>query len=430
MEKAILFGAGLRYHQYRDELHDEFDVVALMDNDQRKIGTTIGDTKVISPEEATLYNFERIVVTTSAPICDEIVGQLIELGFPSEKILSYRNEKTNILSNGNYDIICIGNQDAPYFVVLDGNYKEGTSYSVRTGDSGVDRKLVAMFPSAGFFLDLGANIGLFSLYYASNGWRGHAFEASTAYAELLRKSIMLNDFDIRLSAAAVSDHTGNVSFMPDREVGFIVTDSNVNASDSRKVTEISCIALDDIMEQSFSDVEMIDLIKIDIEGSEVAALRGMKRLLSKYKYPPIYIELNAYALFQQNESPISLLNEAYEHGYTAYEIIDANTVCMYQKVHFQRSFTLDVILFKELPAHISVVKGSYSDNEETAEWILSKLKAYENRLIYEGYILYLLKNFPEYYLEPRINSELKRIALSKNDPITDKAIEWFRRELL
>jgi hypothetical protein len=151
----------------------------------------------------------------------------------------------------------------------------------------------------------------------------------------------------------------------------------------------------------------------------------MKYLLDRYKYPPIYIELNSWALFLQGESPSTLLDEVCECGYSAYEIIDGSTICEYPKTTFPMCFTTDVVLFKEKPAHLTVLPPPIP-SEKTITQILSKLRVRKDWMIHDNYILYSLKDFPEYYLEPNINSELTKIVTSENNTIINKALDWFR----
>ena len=248
MQKVVLFGVGLRYRQYREDLHEEFNVIALMDNDSEKIGTTVDGITVISPAQISDNDYNSIVITTSAPKCNQMIDQLVTMGVPSDSILLYRNKKVNSVSNGRFEIVCIGTDAAPYFVLTDGKVNDGITYEFRVGNSCVDKKLAAIFSSPGFFLDLGANIGAFSLYYASKGWSGFAYEASLTHSKLLEKSIIVNDFDVKVHNVAVSDFTGKLSFRADREIEHIVSDISDDSSD--KIIKIPCVAFDDIMDET------------------------------------------------------------------------------------------------------------------------------------------------------------------------------------
>ncbi|MCL2312630.1 MAG: FkbM family methyltransferase, partial [Firmicutes bacterium] len=186
-----------------------------------------------------------------------------------------------------------------------------------------------------------------------------------------------------------------------------------------------------LLDNAFSKVEEINLIKMDIEGSEVAALRGMSKLVKRFKYPPIYIEINAYTLFLLSETPYSLLKTVDDLGYKTYIMNDDNTLSTYPIDTFSTDVLMEnVLLFKELPANLTVVPKIYPNSSEMIDWIVEKCSNIENFKHPMEYILYALKDFPQYYNEPRINKLLSKIATSENNddvsPHINKAIDWFR----
>lgn len=69
------------------------------------------------------------------------------------------------------------------------------------------------------------------------------------------------------------------------------------------------------MNTELSNIEKIDFIKLDIEGSEVAALRGGGAFLKNYNFSPVFCEINKWTLYLQNETPLSLILEFEKLGY-------------------------------------------------------------------------------------------------------------------
>jgi hypothetical protein len=80
--------------------------------------------------------------------------------------------------------------------------------------------------------------------------------------------------------------------------------------------------LDDLLEER--GVHRVDLIKIDIEGSEYRALRGAARTLLKHK-PTLLIELNEEALQRCQSSASDVKRLLYESGYRGW-LIGRSTV--------------------------------------------------------------------------------------------------------
>ena len=63
--------------------------------------------------------------------------------------------------------------------------------------------------------------------------------------------------------------------------------------------EVNCVKLDDVCERS--DTQRIDVIKIDVEGAEMAVLRGASSIIKKHR-PLLIIELSDKHLVRQGSS--------------------------------------------------------------------------------------------------------------------------------
>jgi FkbM family methyltransferase len=129
--------------------------------------------------------------------------------------------------------------------------------------------------------DVGANIGFFSLLAASlvgPTGRVEAFEPMPSSAEAIRANATLNGLDtIRVHQVAVADRSGLQTLLLHSE------DSESHLADRgrhRAITgelAVDVIALDEHIENGL--VPIPDVIKIDVEGSEIAVIRGLERTL-------------------------------------------------------------------------------------------------------------------------------------------------------
>ena len=123
------------------------------------------------------------------------------------------------------------------------------------------------------FLDLGANIGCFSLLASrlvKSAGKVLAFEPNPQNQQLILSSILKNEItNIRLYPYAVSDSESVLRFATIGANGYIVTEQAINQSYHLLVQSV---ILDDVLH----DAPRIDCVKIDIEGHEPAAIRGMK----------------------------------------------------------------------------------------------------------------------------------------------------------
>tara|TARA_B110000008_G_C16962062_1_gene560554 strand:- start:1833 stop:2705 length:873 start_codon:yes stop_codon:yes gene_type:complete len=122
-------------------------------------------------------------------------------------------------------------------------------------------------------VDIGANIGNHSLAFSKIAKRVYSFEAHPKTFQILKFNCM-NDQKVKLFNIGVSNKKGNLFFKNTKS--YNVGGRNLNYSGSIK-SHIN--KLDNLINPK----EKIDLIKIDIEGHEYQALRGMSKILSNNK---------------------------------------------------------------------------------------------------------------------------------------------------
>jgi FkbM family methyltransferase len=171
----------------------------------------------------------------------------------------------------------------------------------------------------GTVIDVGANIGFHTLESAlvvGPAGRVIAIEAAPPHAEALRKSLELNAMrNVVLVEAAVGDRTGEALLaLPNSGNLGMFTLGPVSSNEAYTVP---LTTLDDIL--SRQPLSSIDLIKIDIEGSEHAALRGAAGTLRTHK-PAVLIELNESALRRCGASSQQVKTLLREAGYRGWLI--------------------------------------------------------------------------------------------------------------
>jgi FkbM family methyltransferase len=166
-------------------------------------------------------------------------------------------------------------------------------------------------------LDLGAHIGTFSLFAATLGYPVVSVEASPRNAALLRHSARKNGFTaLRVVQVAVSDQAGELEFIQAGPYSLVS-----NPGMSNPTISVSAVTVDKLLDDVGWD--RVDFVKMDIEGSEVAALRGMSRLLSREDAPAILYESNGYTLNLFGETPAYLMACLEEYGYSCY-LVDSD----------------------------------------------------------------------------------------------------------
>ena len=186
---------------------------------------------------------------------------------------------------------------------------KGGNYTLPTQ---VEIMLAAIEPKV-TVIDIGAHIGTFSLPAAALGYNVLAIEASISNVQLLQASARLNGFaNLHIIHAAITNHVGTVMFFENGPYGLINTPVFAPTASS----EVPATTLDALLEQL--GMSRIGFIKMDIEGSEFDALRGMPHLLSMADAPPLLYESNGHTLALFGQEPESLVAELGRFGYTCY----------------------------------------------------------------------------------------------------------------
>jgi FkbM family methyltransferase len=143
--------------------------------------------------------------------------------------------------------------------------------------------------------DVGANIGFVSLLFAKKlGKSGKifAFEALPANLDRLQTHVEINGLDsqVHVISAAVTASSKPVRFLvgPSGAMGK-AEGSAGRTVEHRDTLDVHGICLDDFVYRDGNPIPQV--IKMDIEGGEVLALGGMKRLLVE-AHPLILLELH------------------------------------------------------------------------------------------------------------------------------------------
>ncbi|HEY1605331.1 MAG TPA: FkbM family methyltransferase [Allosphingosinicella sp.] len=144
---------------------------------------------------------------------------------------------------------------------------------------------------AEFIADVGANTGVFAL--AAQALRPDAkivaIEPSHRVFEKLCRNIAINDFGIRAVEVAASDTAGTAKFydVPTEHQYSASLEPTMLGAGTVEV-EVEVERLDRIFERCA--FPRLDLMKMDVELHEPAALRGMEKMLRKHR-PNMLIEV-------------------------------------------------------------------------------------------------------------------------------------------
>jgi len=170
-------------------------------------------------------------------------------------------------------------------------------------------------------VDLGAYIGYYTLiasWLAGESGRVYSFEADPENYACLLRNISANDCDNVVAVQkAVDNRTGDAVLVGDTAAGR----GWLSASPHRTASlSVQTISLDDFFARE--GWPSIDLIKMDIEGSETAALEGMRELSHRNPKMQLIVEFNLGSIHQVGATVDSLAAVLGELGFRKGYIIE------------------------------------------------------------------------------------------------------------
>ncbi|MDR2766053.1 MAG: FkbM family methyltransferase [Holosporaceae bacterium] len=183
----------------------------------------------------------------------------------------------------------------------------------------------------GVFIDVGADMGHFSLLSASAvGSRGriHAIEPSSRDFGRLKENVSINDLQsvIRIHRLAISDRSGptKLSVACEERSALNTLGDEFSFKGVEKVTveDVEAVTIDEFVEKE--GVDRLDVLKLDVEGSETRALTGALKTLERFR-PAIMLGVNAVALKSCGSSLEELLSLVRRLKYRIYMLAESPT---------------------------------------------------------------------------------------------------------
>jgi FkbM family methyltransferase len=136
------------------------------------------------------------------------------------------------------------------------------------------------------FFDIGANIGIYSLYCAAIYPRTTivAFEPMKKNIDALRNNKNINKFrGIYCKRYAVSSRKGLACLEVPKNISGVSGSQIINdVKDGIILENVPMISIDDFLSKNL-DFEIPDYVKIDIDGQELAVIQGMTKTLPYVK---------------------------------------------------------------------------------------------------------------------------------------------------
>lgn len=181
------------------------------------------------------------------------------------------------------------------------------------------RAVLACVPEGGTVVDVGANVGYYTLVMARRVGplgRVHAFEPDPDLARHLERHLELNGLGDRVEVhrSALAARSGTARFLraddANRGGGTLFHYSDLGGES----IEVEVDTLDAAADRSA--LQSVDLLKLDVEGGEVDVLAGAAGLLDRRAIRHILVELNGWRLEDRGLLAEDLLGPLLDRGYT------------------------------------------------------------------------------------------------------------------
>lgn len=222
-------------------------------------------------------------------------------------------------------------------------------YSHPVYEHGLAKLFRSVIEEGDYVLDIGANVGYYSMIAASKGAVVHAYEPDKVNFERLARNVSLNDYEFRnvyawCEAVGAENGVAILHINPHNRGGntllgnppYRVGSKEISREETEKMFEgetleyqVPVVTVDEILDSH--SMNRVKAIKIDVEGFEEKVIEGMTEALKTRKIDYIFCELS-----KDTREKVPALMKSY--GYSCKGITDAGT--------YTRPTTRDVVFIR------------------------------------------------------------------------------------
>lgn len=167
------------------------------------------------------------------------------------------------------------------------------------------------------FVDLGANVGTHTLYFASRGYNVHAFEPTFANYALLRCSLAISGMAgrVHLNTFGLGDQAKTVCMNSEpKNFGNSKVDPNTTTCQPHLQSNIGTL---NTYYHSKLRRQKIAVLKLDVQGYEVAVLHHGQDFFDSEDAPvAVFFEYDAGMISAQGHDPMYVMRYLWQRGYT------------------------------------------------------------------------------------------------------------------
>ena len=172
------------------------------------------------------------------------------------------------------------------------------------------------------FVDIGANLGLYSFLARKAGFETLLFEPEPVHHSFLKRNAPAFGSVID---CALSDTCGTLNFFVSGEANpgsssLVMPEGGWSQSEYEQVVPVRVSTFDAILAEFVIAPSAIGLIKIDVEGNEEKTVRGMNRYLNSSDAAPIWCEVRGPSSGRGRNSVESVSSFLAKFGYQSFRV--------------------------------------------------------------------------------------------------------------
>jgi FkbM family methyltransferase len=182
-------------------------------------------------------------------------------------------------------------------------------------------------------VDVGANVGFFTLLSASFGCKVHAFEPQPENLKLLSMSLAINQDignrvtlhpnicsaskeNLTFSGTDMDGHVTGTYNHKDQDIPDDLKKFITNYKDHSSIP-VSTLSIDEAIQKEYGDDAEVELLKVDVEGYEPQVMESARTLLSRRKIRTLLFEYNMWRAMTEKQG-VEMLSDLKSFGYTMY----------------------------------------------------------------------------------------------------------------
>lgn len=278
-------------------------------------------------------------------------------------------------------------------------------------------------------LDVGAHLGTFALPAATIAGEVLAVEGHPGHVAALREAAVANGFHhLRVVNAVAVATSGTVRFSPYQAFGHVTIppDNMAGLFLGYRPAGADGVALDDLLDEHGWDT--VNVVKLDIEGSEAMAVEGLGRRLMGPDAPMVIFEANASMLKWYDSSTVALRRAFEVLGYRLFTIDreSGGKLRPTDSSELQVDTVTDYLAVKAMPAELAGRVIEPLTRQEVIERLIRAAGNAHND--YRAYTAGVVQTGPRWVRgDPRVQAMLATLRGDKERTVRDAAAWSGRR---